>query len=932
MKRKPGSLFSVLIVFAAVVLALDVQADPLPLTDQQIQELKKQYSIGGNLKSGNDSRKSGIGKAEELSKDQQAVQPRPDYQQQPQQQQQSKSDSQPVVPSAIEASMRARLATDLNIKDVKQGRQGDQGNQNRRTDENSQYRQGDQSNQNLRGDQSNQNWQGDQSSQSDQNDSRSQNSKSPLKRTDNASSNMGQQRDMAESSKNDTELRSSWEHFLENQNEREVNGDISQFGYQLFAASPNTFSPAADIPVPPEYVLGPGDELQMQLYGSRDDTLSLVVDRNGVVELPRVGSLALAGLSFVQAKALIAAHLHKKAIGVTASITMGKLRSIRVFVLGDAEHPGSYLVSGFSTISHALFAAGGVSKTGSLRHIQLKRNGRTVRELDLYDFLLKGNSRDDERLMPGDVVFIPPIGHVIGVAGQATRPAIYELRDEKNVQDVLLIAGGILPDADVTHMQVDRLNKAGDRNILDLKMPDKTDVQNGDILILFAIPGVRADMVSLLGQVKRPGKYGWHKDMKLTSLLATTEDLLPGAFLDYALIQRTDPLTRTVSTLRVPLDKLLVQRIQQADTTLNSGDHIYVFSKSSIDPLNVVAISGQVVNPGQYPYTDSMHLIDLLFAAGGPKESSYLKVAELTRYEVVEGRHRQSSHFEVNLSDALAGDPKADILLKPHDELLIRTISNWRETSRFELTGEIKYPGEYPVEEGERLSGVLQRAGGYTVEAYLRAAMFTRESVRVDQQKQIDDLALRTEAEIIRMEEYAGTLKDEILRTRQQGKLEAARRISEQLKAARATGRIVIELADIEKLKGSPFDLALRDGDKLYIPKRPDEVLVLGEVYNQTAFVYRSGTGRDDYLRMAGGPTRTGDAGRIYVVRANGMVDSGSKGWFGDSIASIEPGDAIVVPQDVEQFNLLDSTLDWSRAVMQIGISLAAMKTIGVFK
>jgi len=821
-----------------------------------------------------------------MDREQQEVQPRSEH----------PPETNAGGPSAIETSMRARLATLLSAGAKKSlGRVGP----------------------------SEQDEQGDQGEGAD---------RSGLKKSDLARPGTKPREDPPAFRGSEAEARSPWERMLENGKVREVNGEISQFGYQLFSGSPSTFSPATDIPVPPEYVLGPGDELQMQLYGSRDDTLSLVVDRNGAIEFPRIGTLSVAGLTFVQAKALIAGHLHKKAIGISSSITMGKLRSIRVFVLGDAAHPGSYMVSGLSTLSHALFAAGGVGKTGSLRHIQLKRNGKTIRELDLYDFLLKGNSRADERLMPGDVVFIPPIGAVVGVAGQATRPGIYELRDEKYVQDVVEIAGGALADADVAHMQIDRLNNFGDRNILDLNLQNRAEVRNGDILILFAVPGVRTDTVALLGHVKRPGKYGWHKDMKLTSLLGTTEDLQPGAFLDYALIQRTDPLTRAVSTIRVPLDKLLVQNDKQADVLLNADDRVYVFSKSSIDPLNVVTISGQVVNPGQYPYTDTMHLIDLLFAAGGPKEASYLKVAELTRYEVVDGKRRQSSHFEVNLSDALAGNPDANIQLRPHDELLIRTISNWKTESRFELTGEVRYPGVYPVQEGERLSSVLQRAGGYTEQAYLPAAMFTRESVRLDQQMQIEDLALRTEAEVARMEQSAHLLRDDIIRARQQGKVEAAKRIVEQLKAARATGRIVIELADIEKLKDTPFDLALRDDDKLHIPQRPDEVLVLGEVYNQTAFVYRKGAGRDDYLKMAGGATRTGDPGHIYIVRANGMVDAGGTGWFGGGAGAMEPGDAIVVPQDVEQFNLLDSTLDWSRAVMQIGVSLAAMKTIGVFK
>ena len=753
-----------------------------------------------------------------------------------------------------------------------------------------------------------------------------------LKNSDSVKLEKTESRDMAAARKEDLGLRTSWNHFIEKQKMRGVDSNLSQFGYQLFAGTPNTFSPATDIPVPPEYVLGPGDELQMQFYGSRDDSMNLVIDREGVIELPKVGALTLVGLSFVQAKALIAEQVRQKMIGVTTSVTMGRLRSIRVFVLGDAEHPGSYLISGLSTISHALFSAGGVSKNGSLRHIQLKRNSKVIKELDLYDFLLKGNSRGDDRLLPGDVIFIPPVGAVIGVAGQANRPAIYELRGEKTAQEVVEMAGGVLADADVNHIQIDRLSQAGNRNILDFDLTQSTKVQNGDILMLFAIPGIRADTVNLLGHIKRPGQYGLAKEMKLSNLIGSVDDLLPGAFLDYALIQRTDPILRSVTTLRVSLDSLLVKRDKHADVRLQADDQVYVFSKSSIDPLNVVSIFGQIVNPGQYPYADQMHLVDLVFAAGGPNEQSYLKVAELTRYDVIDGKRRQISHIEVNLADALSGNADANIVLLPHDELLIRTISNWRSATRVELQGEVKYPATYSVEEGEHLSNLLARAGGYTSDAYLPAAVFTRESVRADQQKQIDELAHRTETEVTKMEGSVGLLKDDLLKARELGKLEAAKRVAQQMKSVNATGRIVIELADIEKLKGTPFDLALRDGDRLYVPKRPDEVLVLGEVYNQTAFIYRDNMGSNEYLNMAGGATLGGDVKRIYVVRANGMLEVVNKGWFSGKSIAIEPGDAIIVPQDVAQFNLVDSTLDWSRVVMQVGVSLASMKTIGVFK
>ncbi|MEQ1589783.1 MAG: SLBB domain-containing protein, partial [Gallionella sp.] len=618
MKKALGQVFFASITMWVLLLSQGGQAAQTPqLNDQQLQVLKQQYLGSGATQAGEiNSTKQ----ANDIADQQQAAQPKPA--------------EVKIEPSAIETSMRARLASDLKAS-VKNELPSD------------------------------------------------------LKNSDGVLPEKTEKRDMANARKEDLGLRSSWERFLENQKVRGVDSNLSQFGYQLFAGTPNTFAPAADIPVPPEYVLGPGDELQMQFYGSRDDSMNLVIDREGVIELPKVGSLTLVGLSFVQAKALIAEQVRQKMIGVTTSVTMGRLRSIRVFVLGDAEHPGSYLISGLSTISHALFSAGGVSKQGSLRHIQLKRNGKIVKELDLYDFLLKGNSRGDERLMPGDVIFIPPVGAVIGVAGQVNRPAIYELRAEKTAQEIVEMAGGVLADADTKHIQIDRLSAGGDRNILDFDLKQTAKTQNGDILMLFAIPGMRADTVSLLGHIKRPGQYGLAKDMKLSNLINSVDDLLPGAFLDYALIQRTDALSRSVTTLRVPLNDLLVKQNKQTDVALQADDQVYVFSKSSIDPLNVVIVSGQVVNPGQYPYDEKMRLVDLVLAAGGPSEQAYLKVAELTRYEVIDGKRRQINHLEVNLGDALAGNVNANLTLLPHDELLVRTISNWRSATRVVLQGEV---------------------------------------------------------------------------------------------------------------------------------------------------------------------------------------------------------------------------------------------------
>ncbi len=733
---------------------------------------------------------------------------------------------------------------------------------------------------------------------------------------------------LAENLATDQRLRASWGAQISQRSPRTIDTGLSQFGYDLFAGAPTTFAPATEIPVPPEYVLGPGDELNLQFYGSRDDTWSLVVDREGIVSLPEVGPLVLVGRSFSDAKALISEQVRRKLMGVTTSISMGRLRSMRVFVLGDVNHPGSYVVSGLSTISNALFVAGGVSKRGSLRHIQLKRGGTVAVELDLYDFLLHGDSRADHRLQAGDVIFAPPIGNVVAVGGDVVRPAIYELSKEQTVVAVLALAAGPLPTADVTHAQLDRITERGDRTLLDLDLSrggSATPIQNGDLLMLYPGPGVRENVVELRGQVKRPGDYGWRRGMTLSDLLKSADDLLPDAFMDTALIARTDPEDRTLSTLRTSLHSLLMEKDADANLALRPEDVIYVFSQAAMRPLKSVHAMGHLRHPGEFPFSAGMRLVDLVMSAGGPDEQAYLAEAEITRYRVEDGSRRITSHLSVSLADALGGDGVANLLLMPHDELIVRAVSDWKPTARVTMGGEVRFPGVYPIEEGEHLSSVVARAGGFSEKAYLPAAVFTREVVRQQQQQRMNEMANRVESDIRLKESGLSQLRSPQILQRQTQSVNFAKQVLNKMRTIEANGRMVLQLKPLVRLKGSEWDLTLRDGDRLIVPQRPDQILVIGQTYNNTALIYQEKLGRKDYLALAGGPTRFADKKRVYVVRANGEVDTGR------SARHIFPGDAIVVPEKIDQLYLLDNMLDWSQVLMNIGIGVASMKTIGVF-
>lgn len=822
------------------------------------------------------------------------------------------------------------------------------------------------------------------------------------------------------------EIRRAYEEYIRESKPLIVDtAGLQQFGYELFATQPSTFAPVTDVPVPPEYVLGPGDEIKVQMYGSDNRELALTVDRQGAVSFPQIGPITVSGMSFAQAKALLAEQIKQKMIGVSASITMGQLRSIRIFALGDVHRPGSYTVSGLSTLSNALFASGGIKKVGSLRNIELKRNGRTVTTIDLYDFLLKGDTSRDVRLLPGDVVFVPPVGKSVSIAGQVVRPAIYELKNEKSVAEVLNLAGGLMPKAYSEKAMIERIDEKGEQKVINFSLKNKGTgilVKDGDVIKVFAGTEFENNQILLVGNLKRPGKYAWEKDMRISSLIASFDDLLPETFMDYGVIERESPDTREPMMLRFKLGDLLAKqpKDEQFDLPLMARDKIYVFKRADFRQQPQVSIQGSVKNPGDYEHKLNMKLADLVLAAGGmlrntdmgmaevyrtdpqtravelikvnlasamssaPQndillqdmdrvvvhsvnetkladvvsingevnrpatmplaqgmrvadlvlaggnltEAAHLKKAEITRYKIENGDKRITERLEFDLSAALQGDAAANLLLQPYDVLTIRQISNWRAVEKVEIRGEIKHPGTYPVEEGERLSTVLERAGGYTADAFLKGAVFVRASLKAEQQKQLDDLVRRMDGEVAQLEAQTATIRDETLRMHRVQALDVSTRMLQQLRTLKASGRLVVELADIAQLKKSGFDLQLRDGDKLYIPKKPDEVMVVGEVYTQSALLFHESKSYKDYLKEAT-PTRMADMDEIYVVRADGKVETDFGGWFSSNIG---PGDTIVVPQLMDHLNVLDVVLDWSRATMQIGTSIAAMKAVGVFK
>ena len=729
----------------------------------------------------------------------------------------------------------------------------------------------------------------------------------------------------------------------ENDTSAGVNSDFNdsqvlrQFGYDLFDGAPTTFAPATEIPVMNDYVIGPGDNLEVQLFGKESNQYSLTVTREGVIQFPELGPITVAGLTFVEMKQLLNQRVEKQMIGVQASITMGTLRSIRIFVLGEVNRPGSYIVSSLSTMTNALFVSGGIRKIGSLRNIQLKRQGDVVKTLDLYDLLLKGDTRNDARLLPGDVLFIPPVGTTIGVAGDVKRPAIYELSGEKTLAEAVSLSGGYLPTAYPQLSRLERIDPRGIRTILDVDLTNSSgkslNILNGDRLEIFSVLERIEDIVTLDGHVYRPGGYSFIEGMKISSLIPSIDVAMPVPDLDYGLVIREKTGTREIEIYQFSLRNILNNVNHVDNIPLSARDQVLVFSAKEqrqpiIEPIiqqliserpdsekaKVVSVNGAVRFPGRYPLVENMNPDSLIRASGGLMESAYTSVAEITRRDFSNPENATIRHINVDLSGAASSE-----LLEADDNLIIKTIPNYQEKLTIQLSGEVKFPGKYEFYRGESLSKVIERAGGFTELAHVEAAFFSRDELRKREAKQLRELNQKLQSDIA-----AAQLED--VNSEKRADLSTMELLQDALEDTQATGRLVIDLPSL--VAGDIPDIQLQDMDSLYVPAYRQEVTVIGEIQNPTSHLYKTSLDHIDYMELSGGTTEKADEDRIYVIKADGSVFLPEKtGWFKDNV-SMEPGDTIVVPLDTDRLDQLTLWSTVSQIVYQMALGAAAINSL----
>jgi protein involved in polysaccharide export with SLBB domain len=701
----------------------------------------------------------------------------------------------------------------------------------------------------------------------------------------------------------------------------EQGGPLKRFGSDVFLRrsgsaanqiAPNERETPLDVPAGPGYVVGPGDSLSIAIWGSVSLSFTKLIDREGRIALPESGAVPVAGLTLERVQSVIAEALQPQYRDVQVAVTVASLRSIRIYVVGDVQWPGAYDISSLSTPLNALYAAGGPTNVGSLRVLRHYRSKELVGEIDLYDFLLHGVQSED-RLQAGDTILVPPAGPQIAVYGAVRRPAIYELNGKATLAAVLDDAGGTTAAAELGHIEIDRIdaNKARETVTLDLPASSSPDsapaaiasfaVFDGDRVHVSPILPYSQRVIYMQGHVVRPGSVSYRDEMHLSDVLQSYRDLLPEPA-DKGEVVRLMPPDLHPETIEFNVPDVLTGNNNLA---LQPFDTIRIFGRYEIDAPKVT-VGGEVLRPGTYSLSAGMTAAQLVLMAGGFRRDALLDNADLTSYQI-EGK----SKVVIDRTSVLIGDAvnhpgsAGDVQLKPGDVLTVHQITGWNDIgASIAIDGEVAHPGSYGIQQGERLSSILRRAGGLRDTSYPEGAVMERDEVRLLEEKGREEL--------IRQLETSATAAaiNPSLNSSDKDPAAAAQLIAQQqrdaverLKSTPVSGRLVIHISsDIASWENTPADIEVRAGDVLRIPKRPGFVLVSGQVYNATAITFSPDKTARWYLQRAGGPTEIANKGQIFIVRANGsVIGRGSGSRFDHDVldTKLDPGDALVVPQKI---------------------------------
>ncbi|MDE6008033.1 MAG: SLBB domain-containing protein [Muribaculaceae bacterium] len=675
------------------------------------------------------------------------------------------------------------------------------------------------------------------------------------------------------------------------------------YGHKVFNNQSLTFEPSENLATPQNYRLGPGDEVIIDLWGTSEDHLRQTISPEGSIMISQLGPVYLNGMTISDANKHIKSAFSRKYAGMSdaetdVQVTLGQVRTIQIDVMGEVATPGTFQLSPFSSVFHALYRAGGINDIGSLRNIQVLRNGKKVAGVDIYEYLFKGKTNGNIRLQEGDVIIVPPYDQLVSIDGNVKRPMYYEIKPDETVKSVLDYAGGFTGDAYAGMVRLSRQD--GTENELFNIQRDQFAsyrLKDGDILTVGTVLDRYANRVDLEGAVYRPGMYALNKNITtLGDLLRLAEGVTEDAYTDRVLIYREGP-NMELQVIGINLNDILAGRA--ADVELKRNDLIVVSSIMEIEERGNLTINGQISKPGEYPYAKNTTIEDLILMAGGLLEGASTVRIDVARRFVDPTATTQSNQisqtFTLSIENGLAASNASSFLLKPYDVVYVRKSPNYVPQEQVSLEGEVLFGGSYVLtKRNERISDVVRRAGGLLESAYIKGAHMTRKLTE-------DEIASRDEAFRLAQSNNNAEKGDSISMTKMN--------FSD-------TYNVGIDLTLALANPGSSYDIVLKPGDKIYIPEEQSTVKIAGDVMFPNTVVYVPGKKLSYYIDQAGGYGQRAKKGKAFVVYMNGSVAKAKKSTV------IEPGCQIIVPSKPDS-----NGTDWTK-ILAFATSFSSVATM----
>lgn len=696
--------------------------------------------------------------------------------------------------------------------------------------------------------------------------------------------------------------------FLTNALPEQGAGTVSRkqvFGRAIFRTQNLTFEPNVNLATPQDYRLGPGDEVIIDVWGANQTTLRETISPDGYINIPNLGPILLNGMDIARATEYLKQKLAQiyAASAENIQVSLGNARTIQVNVMGEVVQPGTYALSSFSTVFHALYRAGGVTTIGSLRNVMVSRNGKVIAHLDVYPFILKGKNADDIRLQEGDMVIVPPYDALVEIQGKVKRPMIYEMKSDESMETLLKYAGNFSADAYRNHVSVIR-RSGKEYSVATVDRNDFTRfrVQDGDVVTVDSILNRYANRLEIKGAVYHPGVYEFSGKLNtVRQLVEKAEGIMADAFTARAVLYRQrENLTSEV--LSVNIEGILAGT--SPDIPLRKNDVLYIPSIHDLKDRGNIHIFGEVGNPGEYPYADNMTLEDLIITAGGLKEAASIVRVDIAR-RVKDTQSLQMTdtigqNFSFGLKDGFVIDGKPGFVLQPYDQVFVRRSPNYHEQQHVTVNGEVLYHGIYTLtDKNERISKLIAKAGGVTNYAYVRGAKLTR-IANEEERKRMQDVI-----KMMRKELGAGAIDSLGLKVD-------------------STFTVGIDLEAALENPGSDVDIVLREGDVIFIPEYVNTVKISGAVMMENTVSFKEGEDIRYYLSQAGGYGQNAKKSKKFIIYMNGQIAKVKR----NGKAQIEPGCEIVVPNKRRRAGRGGEILGYASSLTSLGTMIATLANL----